>query len=32
MANDIRVEGVRSTNFTEFVDYEHVVLKKEYGA
>ena len=31
LANDIRGEGVRSTNFTEFVDHEHGVLKKEYG-
>ena len=31
LANDIRGEGVRSTNFTEFVDHEHGVLKEEYG-
>ena len=31
LANDIRGEGVRSTNVTEFVDHEHGVLKEEYG-
>ena len=31
LANDNRGEGVRSTNFTDFVDYEHGVLKEEYG-
>ena len=31
LANDIRGEGVRSTNFREFVDHEHGVLKEEYG-
>ena len=31
LANDNRGEGVRSTNITDFVDYEHGVLKEEYG-
>ena len=30
-ANDIRGDGVCSTNFTEFVDHDHVVIKEEYG-
>ena len=31
LANDIRGDGVCSTNFTEFVEQYHVVIKEEYG-
>ena len=31
LANDNSGKGVCSTNFTEFVDYEHGVLKEEFG-